>query len=137
MSQKVLNTYIGKKTIWYAYSIVLILLCSGRMIERILADSGGFASRYLPLALALVVVLGIYGSINGKPFLKPWFWRLIYLFLMVISIVGCIYSIYLLALVGGGSTLGAIGMLMAALMLIPGVLRLKLYAKMPNEFWKK
>lgn len=49
----------GRRAIWIVYAVLLLALGAGRTIEKVVADSGGFMSRYGPALGGGVVAAGV------------------------------------------------------------------------------
>ncbi|MBU3023964.1 hypothetical protein [Aestuariibacter sp. A3R04] len=124
------------KYFWYCYILLLIAFSIARMVERIYSESGGFSSRYTPLFVALVVSLGIYGSVNNKPFFARWFWQCLYITIGVAIAVAVMTSVYLLLFVGL-STLPAVTLLLiVSTFVFPALLNLRSYTKKTTGNWR-
>ena len=82
--------------IWHFYILLLLAFGVARLVERLLKDSGGFASQYLPLILSVIFSLGVDDSINQKPLLKLWFWKSFYWLSLIMSMSLVTLAAYLL-----------------------------------------
>lgn len=72
---------------WLGYCVLLLMISITRSAERTFLESGGFASRYLPVISTIILCVGIYHCLENKPFLHQYFWRLIYWLLIILNIV--------------------------------------------------
>ena len=121
--------------IWYLYIFTLLSLGIARTAERILRDSGGFASQYLPLVLTLIFSIGVYACTNSKPLFKRWFWKSFYWFSIVLSISLLGFVVYL-GLAGGSNSLSWSAILILVfLFLIPAQVKIKEYSFKSPQIW--
>ncbi|MCV6624880.1 MAG: hypothetical protein OIF38_02215 [Cellvibrionaceae bacterium] len=123
------------KSIWYLYIALLLSLGVGRMVERILAQSGGFSSRYLPIIFMLTISVGVYGYINNKPILASWFWKVIFGLTCVLSLSALVYAVVIGLYVGGDVMIWAGLLLLVAVLLIPAMISLQKYSSGDREYW--
>lgn len=123
------------KYFWHFYILLFLSLGVGRMIEKVVAESGGFASRYLPLIAVLVLSVGIYGSIKNKPILYRWLWLAVLAFSSIASLMAIAISAYLAFSVGSGALRSIALLLSIAFLLIPAQIKLKNYASKANGCW--
>ena len=122
------------RLVWISYCAVLLVLALARLIERIWIDSGGFFSRYLPLILTLVMVIGIYASLKQRRLFVRGFWLSVVATVALIIVSASLLFIYL----GVTSHWGSMGvwlLLLSALVLIPGAWRLRTYSAKSNPIW--
>ncbi len=125
-----------KQHIWRGYIILLLAAGAARATEKILTDSGGFASRYLPLIVLMIISLGIYGSIAKKPIFTPLVWKAVFWLSVSVSFTLFALALYLSIIVGGSAlTWAAVSILVVAI-LFPGQLRIKHYAFRMPEVWQ-
>ncbi|TKB57594.1 hypothetical protein [Ferrimonas aestuarii] len=123
------------KTVWFIYIFILLSCGMGRMIERIVVDSGGFASRYLPLVVMMVVSSGIYGSVNNRPIFKRGFWLVISFFLMTTAFIGLVFCCYLV-FAGVANAKSAALIMSLSVLLLPAILKIKKYCSKSNPIWR-
>lgn len=123
------------KYFWHFYIALLLSLSIGRLVERILIESGGFASRYLPVIAVLILSVGIYGSIKNKPILSRWFWLIVFAISILASALAIAFSAYLALFVGAGAMLGVTLLLLTTVLLIPAQLKLRDYISKTNKYW--
>lgn len=88
------------KCAWFTYLSLLVLAGAARLVQKVMADSGGFASRYTPLLIAAVLVVGVLGHIYQKPLGRAWFWQLLFWLSVTVSTSAIAFSFYL-ALIAG------------------------------------
>lgn len=120
---------------WYVYVLILNAIGLIRLAEKVFNETGGFASRYLPLVLTLAVSIGVYGCIASRPIYKRWIWRLLLNLLIVISIGLLIFAGYLLFFAGASAIAAAMGLLFIFIVLLPGLIKLQQYSSKSAEFW--
>ncbi len=123
------------KNFWYLYILLLVSLSGGRMIERILSESGGFSSRYLPLIATVLISIGIYGCMNNKPVLKRWVWRTVFTSTAFLSLAALVFSAYLVIFVGGSSVTSVGLLLLVVIILIPAQIKLRKYYLKSSGYW--
>ena len=129
-------TSLSKKYLWYSYIVLLVFCGIARMLERIYTDSGGLASRYAPVIIALVVSLGIYGSANNKAFIERWFWFGLYIVLGLAVVVAAVISVYLLLFIGLNTLPTAAILLTASAVLTPAIIKLRSYVNRTAGYWQ-
>ncbi|MCH2056579.1 MAG: hypothetical protein MK214_08230 [Thalassotalea sp.] len=125
------------KYAWFIYIGLLVTAGATRLVERIMMESGGFASRYLPLLLTITFAFGIYQCLQNKAVLSRWVWVFVY-GLSIASAAGAfLFSLFLAFAVGSVSLVGIVILLITSLALLPAVYKLKGYAAKDNPIWKK
>ena len=125
------------KYAWFLYIGLLVTAGAARLLERIMTESGGFASRYLPLLLTITFACGIYQCLQNKAVLARWVWVVVY-GLSVVSAAGAfLFSLFLALSVGSVSLVGIVILLFTSLVLLPTVFKLKAYSAKDNPIWKK
>ncbi|MGQ8367190.1 hypothetical protein [Glaciecola sp. 1036] len=120
----------------WCYLVLLLVPAIVRLIQKISTDSGGFASRYLPLIVTLVLIIGFVGYMQQWAFLKRWIWRVLF---WLVSLV------YTAAIIFAGSLLfnSAISvwhqlLLMGiAVIFIPALVSLFKYSQKDANIWNK
>jgi hypothetical protein len=98
---------------------------AARLVERLLKDSGGFSSQYLPLILSVIFSLGIYGSINQKPLFKLWFWKSFYWLSLILSMAMAVFAVYLI--VTGKSLQWPAAIFLAVMFILPAQIKIRIY----------
>ena len=127
--------FMSTKVVWYAYMVVLLCLGLGRLVERVFSESGGFASRYLPLLVFAVFALGIYGWLHQQAIFRRWFWALVSGVCWVVLFAAIGLSAYLGLTAGDGAIPLAAALLGLAVLLTPAQLVLRNYASKSREYW--
>ena len=108
------------KYLWSIYVSLLLILGIGRMVQKIITETGGFGSRYGPLLLAAIVALGVLGYVFQRPIARHWVWKGVFWLLAVVSVGLLLLGVYLLFSVGPGAYPG-VGLIMGLLVvLLPG-----------------
>ena len=120
------------KLAWYAYCVLLLLLGYGRLLERILIESGGVWSRYGPPLAATIVCAGIVAWLRDKPLAFRWLWRIAHLLLIAALLALGIYGGILLSI---RTTTGAVSLLVTAIALLPAGVALYRYAWKSPATW--
>lgn len=119
--------------IWDFYIFLLLAFGVARLVERLLKDSGGFASQYLPLILSVIFSLGVYGSINQKPLLKLWFWKSFYWLSLIMSMSLVTLAAYLLVV--GSSLLWSVVIVLVVTYIIPAQVKIKIHVFKSKACW--
>lgn len=88
-----------RKFDWF-YVFLLMAFAVGRLVQKLMADSGGIASRFGPVILAVLLVTGFIGYTKQCPILKRWFWRVIFIVLAFASAGLVVLALYLILTVG-------------------------------------
>jgi len=102
------------------------------MARKIAADSGGLISQFGPAFLVTILVVGLVADLMQRPVLQRWFWQ--GLVLLAASTLGVVL-LALHYLVFGGMAQRWQGITMiGALLLLPGLIKLKRYA-FDRGFW--
>ena len=104
-----------------------------RLVERLLKDSGGFASQYLPLILSVIFSLGVDDSINQKPLLKLWFWKSFYWLSLIMSMSLVTLAAYLLVV--GSSLLWSAFIVLAVTYIITAQVKIRIYVFKSKACW--
>lgn len=121
----------------WLYVGLLLSLTTGRILQKITTDTGGFVSRYVPLIVALILLTGFISYAKQKPLFKRWCWEGI-LWLSVASSAALLgFAMYLLLSLGGSGLLFSGFLLLGALLLIPAQLALYRYARCSAALWAK
>jgi hypothetical protein len=122
---------------WTVYIGLLLLIGLGRMLERILADRGGFASRYLPALAAGIICTGIYGALSRKRILWPCLWQLVFWISVVASVLLVGFAVFLLVQ-NGRTPLFVFALIGAAIALpIPAQIKIREYAFKSADIWHR
>ena len=122
-----------RKLAWYAYCGLVLLLGYGRMLERILLESGGPWSRYGPPLAATIVCAGIVAWLRDMPLAFNWFWRITHLLLIAALLALGVYGGILLSI---RTTTGAVFLLVTAVALLPAGVALYRYAWRSPATWE-
>jgi len=121
------------KYAWVAYTCFLVAIGIGRLVQKILLDGGGFASRYLPLLVAIVLAIGVMGQVYQKKIARAWFWQSV-LWLSVaastLTIALCLY----LALMVGTITTAAV-LLIFVIVILPAQMQIWHYSYRSAGIW--
>ncbi|MEW6997448.1 hypothetical protein AADZ86_07075 [Colwelliaceae bacterium BS250] len=119
--------------IWHFYIFLFWVFGAARLVDRLLKDSGGFSSQYLPLILSVIFSLGVYGSINQKPLFKLWFWKSFYWFSLILSISLAVFATYLFVV--GNSLQWSVIIFLAVIYIIPAQIEIRKYAFKSSACW--
>ena len=119
--------------IWHFYIFLFLAFGVARLVDRLLKDSGGFSSQYLPLILSVIFSFGVYGSINQKPLFKIWFWKSFYWFSLILSMSLAVFSAYLI--MAGNSLQWSVVIILAVVFIIPAQIKIRVYAFKSKACW--
>lgn len=122
--------------ICWLYLGLLLFLAVVRLMQKIIVDTGGFASRYFPLIITIIIVVGVIGYTLQKPILKRWFWMTYFWLISFTTAAIAFFSFYVIVVYGAKSKLG-LGMLSVALILLPALSLLYKYAFKSQVLWQK
>jgi hypothetical protein len=119
--------------IWHFYIFIIVAFGVARLVERLLKDSGGFSSQFLPLILSVIFSLGVYGSISQKPLFKLWFWKSFYWFSLMLSISFAVFATYLFVV--GNTFHWPVVIVLAVIYIIPAQVKIRTYAFKSKVCW--
>ena len=123
------------KYIWSIYVGLLLVLGLGRMVQKIITETGGFGSRYGPVILAIIIALGVLGYVFQRPIARNWVWKVVFWLLVIAGVGMLVLAVYLLLSVGRGSY-DVAGLLLGLLVvLLPGQWQLFGYAYRSSPLW--
>tara|TARA_B110000008_G_C16478523_1_gene367086 strand:- start:86 stop:472 length:387 start_codon:yes stop_codon:yes gene_type:complete len=125
-----------RKTHWL-YLGLLVLLALGRLAQKLATDTGGFASRYLPLIIVIILVTGFIGFMSHKPLFKRWVWLVFFWLLITASAGMFFFSIYLFIAIGTGGYIGALVIITGLALISPVLAVLYKYAFQSPKLWCK
>lgn len=121
---------------WF-YISLLLALPVGRLIQKVTVDSGGFASRYLPIIIAMLLISAYVGCVLKKPILNRYFWRSFFYFFSLISLGALCFALYLI-ISFGSSVIIKVALIMLGLVIIfPALLSMNQYSHISNTVWRK
>ena len=123
------------KYLWSIYAGLLLILGFGRMMQKIMTETGGFGSRYGPVLIATIIALGVIGYVFQQRIAWNWAWKGVFWLLALASVGMGVVAVYLLFSVGPGSY-GVVGLLVGLLViLLPGQRQLFGYAYRSSSLW--
>jgi len=103
------------------------------MARKIAADSGGLISQFGPPLLVTILVVGLVADLMQRPVLQRWFWQGLLVLLAASNLGVVLLALY--HLVRGGVAQRWQGIIViGALLLLPGLIKLKRYA-FDRGFW--
>jgi glucose-6-phosphate-specific signal transduction histidine kinase len=103
------------------------------MARKIAADSGGLISQFGPPLLVTILVVGLVADLMQRPVLQRWFWQGLLVLLAASNLGVVLLALY--HLVCGGVAQRWQGIIViGALLLLPGLIKLKRYA-FDRGFW--
>ena len=117
-----------------AYGILLVGLAILRLGEKISTDTGGFASRYLPLLCSLVLMVACLGYVRKQPLMARWFWVVMFLLMASASVIIWLFAI---SLVMAGDTSYAWVIFALGTVLVPANVLLWQYAFRSEIIWRE
>ena len=113
--------------------MVLILAGAGRLIQKVTTDTGGFASRYIPLLVAVLLVIGVLSYIYQKPLGRAWFWRAVFWVSTIASTCAVTFSFYLAFFVN--ALIPAAVLVSVVLLIIPAQRQIWQYSYRSISLW--
>ena len=119
---------------WWLYSAAICAVGFGRMLERLVIESGGFWSQFGPLIAAVVLAAGIIGWLDGRRLLNVWLWRILHLCLVFAQLLAVLYATYIGVF---GIYLPAALVFALATFLLPASIALFRYAYRSRELWSR
>ena len=125
------------KHVWSIYIGLLLLLGFGRMVLKIVTETGGFGSRYGPALAATIIALGVFGAVFQRPIARNWVWKAIFWLVAITSVGMLALVMYLLFSVGSGSYKPAGLLLIILLVLLPAQWQLFGYAYRSSPLWDR
>lgn len=128
-----LNTH-EKLHLWHGmYSLLLMALALGRLVQKITTDSGGLASRYLPIFVVVLLTTGFIGYISKTPIFNRVFWLCIFWCIIIADIALLSYALYFLL---GQMNLLIVSILLTLLLVtLPAQIALYRYSKRQCVVW--
>lgn len=118
---------------WVIYCGVLALVGYGQMARKIAADSGGLISQFGPPLLVTILVVGLVADLMQRPVLQRWFWQGLVVLLAASTLGVVLLALYYLVFGGMAQRWQGITVI-GALLLLPGLIKLKRYA-FDRGFW--
>lgn len=122
---------------WLLYMGLLLVLGLGRMVQKLITESGGFGSRYGPVLAAVLIIIGVFGAVFQRPIARQWFWKGVFWLLGIVSVGLFAMVVYLLFAVGSGS-FNVAGLLVGILVvLMPAQWQLFVYTYRSSSLWNR
>ena len=118
---------------WVIYCVVLALVGYGQMARKIAADSGGLISQFGPPLLVTILIVGLVADLMQRPVLQRWFWQGLVV-LLAASTLGVVLLALYYSVFGGMAQRWQGITVTGALLLLPGLIKLKRYA-FDRGFW--
>jgi hypothetical protein len=114
--------------VWYLYIALLPLLGVGRIVERVVMEKGGFASRYLPLFFLSMLAVGVYAAVKKQALFSRRLWVAVFRLSLLVSVLALIF-----ALTQSLGSAAQLGLLLLAALLVPAQLQLRAYCAIFEE----
>lgn len=118
--------------------LYIVLLCAvplAHMAEKIMTESGGIVSRYLPLLVIVLAVFGMVSHQHNQPRLHRIFWLVFFWLLAASAVSAAVYGFILLLWQGSTAQPGASVLLGFAFLLMPLLVSLYRYSRASNRIW--
>lgn len=130
--KKLLNAILSKTTHVRGFLIYALLLLSApvyHLLDKVSNDAGGLASRYLPLSIALILLLGHHLYIKRKA-LKygVLWWIFLLIYWLAISLLS-LFIVYVIFISKIDTVYPAVTGLIWAVMTIPSAIAITRYIK--------
>ena len=123
-----------KLHLWHGmYSLLLLALALGRLVQKITTDSGGFASRYLPIFVVALLITGFIAYIRKTPIFITVFWLCVFWCMVIADIALLSYALYFLL---GQMNLLIVSILLTLLLVtLPAQIALYRYSQRQYGVW--
>ena len=119
------------RVIHIIYMVILLLPALLQLIHKVLSNTGGFASRFGPLLVMLILVAGYLGQNRGIPLLRLWVWQFCFLLRVLLTSCSVLFVAYSMV-----SDVGATGpvliILAVSVLTLPAQVTLYHYLKNDN-----
>lgn len=88
INRQLLKSFQWEGLLRYGYGFLLLFPPGFHLLDKVSNDAGGPLSRYLPLSIALVLVVGHSRYIKRKPLKRRLLWRIfLYIYWFAISLL--------------------------------------------------
>ncbi|MDO6447267.1 hypothetical protein Q4493_15970 [Colwellia sp. 1_MG-2023] len=121
---------------WF-YVSLLLAVTLGRLIQKVTMDTGGFASRYLPIIIAMLLITAYVGCVLNKPILNRYFWRGVFYFFSIVSLGALSFSFYLIISFGNTVIIKVAFIMLGLVIVFPALLSMNKYSHLSNTVWRK
>ena len=120
------------KWFWQAYCGLILFLGYGQLARKLLSDTGGFSSRYSGAIIVTILVVMLIAQSNGRAIAKKWVWQGLFVVLSATAGISFAFALYLGAT---GVWVSAGLLLVAALGMLPALLKLYQYSFKSPQLW--
>jgi hypothetical protein len=111
--------------------VTLLVPALLQLMQKVLSSTGGFASRYGPLLVMLILVIGYLGQFRRIAILRRWVWQ--FCFLLIVLLTSCALFFVAYSMISGVGAMGPILMMLAVIILtLPAQVTLYHYIKNDN-----
>mgnify|MGYP001252810336 CR=1 FL=1 len=121
---------------WF-YIVMLLVLPFVHLGHKIMTESGGFISRYLPLIIVIFLVLGLIGYAKKTPILVRRLWRVSFWVFLEGAFFAIMYVGFMLSTFGSAVLLESVLLLLMIAVLAPAIVVLYQYSKVEQPFWSR
>jgi hypothetical protein len=119
------------RAIHITYMVTLLVPALLQLVHKVLSNTGGFASRYGPLLVMLILVAGYLGHYRGIAILRRCVWQ--FCFLLIVVLTSCALFFVAYSMISRAGAMGPILMMLAAIILtLPAQVTLYHYIKNDN-----
>ncbi len=116
------------RAIHITYMVTLLVPALLQLVQKVLSSTGGFASRYGPLLVMLILVVGYLGQFRRIAILRRWVWQ--FCFVLIVLLTSCALLFVAYSMIGGTAAMGSVLMMLAAIILtLPAQVSLYHYSK--------
>lgn len=122
------------KYAWTIYACCLVAIGIGRLMQKISLDGGGFASRYLPLLVAILLAVGVIGQVYQKRIGRAGFWQIVLWLSVVASTLAIALCLYLTLM--AGSLITAAGLVILVIVVLPAQVQIWHYSYRSASIWE-
>ena len=123
------------KYVWSIYIGLLLILGFGRMVQKIITETGGFGSRYGPAIAATIIAIGVFGYVFQRQIARNWFWKAVF-WLLAIASAGLLAFVVCLLFSAGSGSYRSVGLIIVVLLVLsPAQRQLFGYAYRSPQLW--
>lgn len=121
----------------WVYIGLLLAASALQWWDKVSSHTGGFASRYSAIILAVILIISVVANRQQKPILKRLAWRALFWCVCSLSTALLILAVGLL-IRQGVEVIKLVGLITAMItILIPGLITLYHYSAANNPIWTK
>lgn len=121
----------------WLYIVLILFIGIAQTVNKLMTDTGGVMSQYMPLLVATLLSGATYGLSKQQALLSRLLW-LVSFWLLTFSAIGLLVLVFYLAwYLGIDAALQISLLLMAIALMVPGLLALYQYVYYAKAIWQK